>query len=359
MGWSRTRASLGGVALALGAVMAAITLIDVVEQMRSVGSRVELPLPQAIELTVLKFPILIEQTLPFVILAGVMIAMLQLNRRSELIAMRAAGVSAWRFLTPAMGCAVGIGVLVVTLLNPIGATLYERFETQRDALLSQRLGPPPERKVWLRQGDGQSQVVIQADAIDAQSGLLSGANFFFFELQDDALRFTHRMRAERAELKSGFWQLHDVVEGAPGQPPQSTPQLAIPTTLDASDLLERLVSPATLSFWALPGFIHEARAAGLSPLRFEIRWNSLLAYPLLLAAMAALGGVFSLRLQRLGAIAQWGAIGVAMGLGLFFFAQFSQALAITQAVPPLIASFSAPLAGLCSALGIVCFLEDG
>lgn len=352
-------AALGGVATAMSAVLAAILLIDLVEQMRSVGARVELSMGQAASLTLMKAPILIEQTLPFVVLIGVMIGMIQLNRRSELIAMRAAGVSAWRFTTPAILSAFVIGAAAITVLNPIGSKLYAEFEVRRDALLSQRLGPPQERGIWLRQGDEFGQVVIQADALDPQTAVLTDATFFFFALQDDVLRFERRMRVETAELRSGFWQLNGVVEGAPGEAPQRRETLAIPTNLDASDLLERFVSPATLSFWTLPSFIAEARAAGLSPLRFEIKWSSLIAYPFLLAAMAALGGVFSLRMQRLGNIAAWGALGVGLGLGLFFFSQLSQALAITEAVPPLVAAFAAPLAGLFCALGIMCFLEDG
>ncbi len=353
------RAAIFGIATALGAVLAAIMLIDLVEQMRSVGARTDLSLIQAAQLTLMKAPILIEQTLPFVVLAGVMIGMIQLNRRSELIAMRAAGVSAWRFTMPAILFSFLLGAAVITGLNPIGSRLYGQFEGQRDALLAQRLGPQTERGVWLRQGDALGQVVIQAESVDPREGLLRNATFFFFQLQDDTLRFERRMRVDEALLRNGFWQLSGVVEGVPGEEPVRQDTLAIPTSLDGGDLLERFVTPATLSFWSLPTFIAEAKEAGLSPLRFEIKWTSLIAYPLLLAAMAALGAVFSLRMQRMGNIAAWGGLGVSLGLGLFFFAQFSQALAITEAVPPMVAAFSAPLAGLFCALGIVCFLEDG
>lgn len=351
----------GGVGLAMGSVLAAIMLIDLVEQMRSVGARVELTLPQAAMLTLMKAPILIEQTLPFVVLAGMMIGMIQLNRRSELTAMRAAGVSAWRFLWPGVAAAFVLGLAVIGGLNPIGARLYQDFETTRERLLAQRGGPAAGsgEGIWLRQGDETGQMVIQGQSVDPRAGILRDATFFVFELRDDTLRFERRLRAETAELRPGFWQLTGVIEGAPGEAPTRQEKLAIPTTLEADDLLERLVSPATLSFWSLPQFIDEARQRGMSPLRFEIKWTSLLAYPLLLAAMAALGGVFSLRMQRMGSLAQWGGIGVGVGLALFFFAQLSQALAITQAVPALVASFAAPFAGLFCALGIVCFMEDG
>src|ERR1700755_1618966 len=84
-----------GIMLAFVGVLVSILLIDLVEQMRSVGTRVDLSLSQALRLTLLKTPMLIEQTLPFIVLAGAMMAVIGLNRSSELIALRAAGVSAW------------------------------------------------------------------------------------------------------------------------------------------------------------------------------------------------------------------------------------------------------------------------
>ena len=74
------------------------------------------------------------------------------------------------------------------------------------------------------------------------------------------------------------------------------------------------------------------------------QWQSLLAYPLLLAVMAGLGAAFSLQLQRLGNLARWGAAGVGVGLFLFFYSQLAGAFAMTQTVPAIIAAWSAPSA---------------
>ncbi|MBY0563262.1 MAG: LPS export ABC transporter permease LptG [Hyphomonadaceae bacterium] len=349
----------GGVTVALIAVLASILLIDMVEQMRTVGTRAELGMLEALRLTLLKTPTLIEQTLPFVVLAGTMMAIIGLNRSSELVALRAAGVSAWRFLAPAAFVGLMLGVLAVTLLNPIGSILYRAFEAEKENALEGGSLTPGDNGVWIRQGDPDGQVVIHAEGVDPSGTTLQNATFMFFEVQQGVLRFTRRIRAEGAELKPGFWQLSNLVEAAPGEDPQQATYLAIPTTLDATELINRFVNPATLSFWDLPGFIHEAKSAGFSPTRYELKWHSLLAYPLLLAVMAGLGAAFSLQLQRLGNLARWGAAGVGVGLFLFFYAQLAAAFAITQTVPPMVAAWSPPLAGLFIALSIVAFLEDG
>jgi lipopolysaccharide export system permease protein len=347
-----------GIAIALIGVLASILLVDLVEQMRTVATRTEITVLEALRLTLLKTPMLVEQTLPFIVLAGTMMAIIGLNRSSELVAMRAAGVSAWRFLTPAALAGIVLGLITVTALNPLGAHLYRQFEAEKEDVLAR--GPEEGGAgVWIRQGDPQGQVVIHAEGVDSSGARLQGATFMFFEVDQDVLRFVRRIRAEQAELRPGFWQLTNLVEATPGGRPVRHTHLAIPTTLDSTELINRFVNPATLSFWSLPSFIGEARAAGFAPTRYELKWQSLLAYPLLLAAMAGLGAAFSLQLQRLGHLAQWGAAGVGVGLFLFFYSQLAGAFAMTQTVPAAVAAWSAPMAGTFIALAMVAFLEDG
>ncbi len=347
-----------GIGVALIAVLASILTIDLVEQMRTVGTRAEISLLEALRLTLLKTPMLVEQTLPFVVLAGVMMAIIGLNRSSELVAMRAAGVSAWRFLTPSAFAGIILGIVTITMLNPLGARLFQVFESEKEGVLS----PAESRReagIWIRQGNEDGQIVIHADGVDNTGATLRGATFMFFEQQQNALRFVRRTRAETAELRPGFWQLSNVVEATPGGRPVRHTHLAIPTSLSETEMIDRFVTPASLSFWQLPPFIQEAREAGFAPTRYELKWQSLLAYPLLLAAMAGLGAAFSLQLQRLGNLARWGAAGVGVGLFLFFYSQLAGAFAMTQAVPPAVAAWSAPLAGVFIALSIVSFMEDG
>lgn len=353
--------TLGGVIVALIGVLVSILLIDLVEQMRSVGTRVDLSLVQALYFTLLKTPMLIEQTLPFVMLAGTMMAMIGLNRTSELISLRAAGVSAWRFLTPAAFVGAVLGVIVITTINPLGAWCYQLFEARKDQALASyaERATPASNGVWIRQGDADGQVVIHADSVDPNGATLRDATFMFFEVRDTTLRFTRRISAKEAVLRPGFWQLTDLTEAAPGGRPMRMPRLAIPTTLEQAELVNRFVTPATLSFWRLPGFIAEAREAGFAPTRYELKWQSLLAYPLLLAAMAGLGAAFSLPLQRLGSLARWGATGVGIGMFLYFYGQIAGAFAISQSVPAAAAAWAPPVAGVFIALALVAFQEDG
>ena len=355
--------TLSGIAIMTAAVTGTILLIDLVEQLRSTGVRsASLGLLGALHLTALKTPQLLEQTLPFVVLVGTMLALNQLNRRSELVALRAAGISAWRFLAPVVGVAVALGLATTLALNPLGARLYAGFELERAAYLSdsEARRSSEEAPIWLRQGDDVGQIVISARRVDPSQARLLEAVFFFFEFDAERrLRFVRRVSAHQADLRSGFWQLSGIVDALPGQPPTRSEHLAISTRLEPTALLDRYVSPQSLSFYRLPGVIAEAEAAGLTPTRYELRWQSLLATPLLFAAMAALGAVFSLRLSRLGGGAVWAMTGLGAGFLLFFVGQLSNAFATSQVIPPLIAVWAPPLSGLLAAMAILGYLEDG
>ena len=64
------RKYLAGLGLTLGVIVVAILLVDMVEQMRTVGTRTELSLFDAFRLTVNKVPNLIQETLPFAALVS-------------------------------------------------------------------------------------------------------------------------------------------------------------------------------------------------------------------------------------------------------------------------------------------------
>ena len=64
------RECLSGLALVLGILLIAILMIDVVEQLRTVGGDVSLSLFGALRLSLLKLPQIMEQTLPFALLVA-------------------------------------------------------------------------------------------------------------------------------------------------------------------------------------------------------------------------------------------------------------------------------------------------
>ena len=361
------RESLSGFFLVLGIFMLAILLVDVVEQMRTVGTRAEISLGSAVRLTLMKMPMLIEQTLPFAVLVASMIAFSRLNRRAELPIIRASGISAWRFLTPIILMAVCLGLFATMVLNPIGAHLSAQFEAERARLLDDSSGITVSASgIWLRQGDEGSQIVINAAGVEDDGVILTNVNLIEEErlyaegVATELFGFKRRIDADRARLLDGFWQLEGVREYLPGgQPVIERNFLSIPTNLDPDKLLDKFASPNTIGFWQLPEFIRQTTAAGLDAQRYAMRWWALTALPALFAAMALIGALACLRLSRLGGTPQLIATGAGLAAGLFFLTQFSSSLGSTGAAPAIIAAWAPSLFALFAALAVIAYREDG
>lgn len=340
--------ALGGIAIAAIVTLSAIMLVDVVEQIRLVGTRSELSLGSAVRLTALRAPFLFEQTLPFVVLAGVLFAMVVLTRRNEITVMRAGGVSPWGLAAPAVALAMLIGISSTALLGPFGVKLQQRYEAERNALINP--GSQPGANVWLSQGDANSQIVLRAESADPQRSVLNTVTVFMFYVDSEhRRRFLRRLDAREAHLVPGAWELRDVKEASPFEPPAHQDQVRIPTTLGQDVFSRAALSPEFTSVYALPKAIENAKLAGLKPRRYEVRLHSLLATPLLLAAMALIAVVFSSRLHRLGGVAAWVVVGICTGFATYFLGQVSEALASIGAAPPMAAGWGPPLAALFAA----------
>ena len=353
--------TLGGVGAALAVISAVIILVQFVDLSRQVGVRADVGAAQVFGLTLLRAPSVIQILLPFVFLFGGISAYVGLNRRSELVAMRAAGISAWRFILPSALAALVAGALTVAVLNPLAASLNARFENDRARLMENYLGDTP-KDVWLRQGDDKNQIVIHARSRDTVDGTvrLRGVSLFVYQKNNaGAPEFKRRLEAAEARLMPGFWQLKDVREATAGESSVRSDSLSIRSTLDAEAAMERFASPDAIAFWRLPAAIRLTEQAGFSASGYRLRFEQLLATPLLFAAMSILAAAFSLRLARLGGLAGLAGAGVALGFVVFFFNQFAGALAKGDILPLFAAAWAPPVVALLSGLTLLCYTEDG
>jgi lipopolysaccharide export system permease protein len=338
-----------------------IVLIQFVDLSRQVGVRTEVGPAELFELTLLRAPSLIQILLPFVFLFGVIAAYVGLNRRSELVAMRAAGVSAWRFILPAGAAAFVAGVLAVVALNPLAAAMNARFELERARMMENYLPGAP-KDIWLRQGDETNQIVIHASGRETVGGAvrLKGVSLFIYQKNAHGQPvFKRRIEAAEARLMPGFWELRDVREATAGENSVHSESVSIRSSMDAEAAMERFTSPDAIAFWRLPSAIRLTEQAGFSASGYRLRLHQLLATPILYAAMTVLAAAFSLRLARLGGLAGLAGAGVALGFVVFFFNQFAGALAKGDIIPLFAAAWAPPVVALLSGLTLLCYTEDG
>src|ERR1700689_4377129 len=107
-------------------VVALAAMIDYVELMRRGADWPNATALLLAKISMYRVPQLTERIMPFSVLVGAMSCYLGLSRRLELVVARAAGVSAWQFVAPALIAAMLFGVVATTVYNPISAMLEER-----------------------------------------------------------------------------------------------------------------------------------------------------------------------------------------------------------------------------------------
>src|SRR3974377_1167309 len=110
-------------------------LLDYVELIRRSATKMQATLWVLLEMAALKLPHTAQEVLPFAILFGTMLAFWRLPRTHELGVARAAGVSVWQFLTPAVLVALLVGVIFVTVFNPIASLMEAAYEKLESTML--------------------------------------------------------------------------------------------------------------------------------------------------------------------------------------------------------------------------------
>ena len=354
----KTVASLLAALAVLGSMVMLIAFVDIT---RNIGTRADVDFIQLLFLTILQAPATILLLAPFLFLFGTLGAFVGLNRRSELIAMRAAGVSAWRFILPAAVFAFVVGVITVTVLNPLTSAMSAQYEASRDAVMENYLKAAP-KGLWLRQGDDRQQIVIRARARDQIDGTvrLRGVSLFIYQVdKSGVLVFSRRVEANEARLEPGFWRLTGVREALPGAGAIRSDSQSIPSNLDDRTASERFNNPQAVAVWRLPETIKRTEAAGFSAVPFQLRLQQILATPVLFAAMSVLAAAFSLRLMRLGGLAGLAGAGVALGFAFFFFNELCGALGKAGILSPVVAAWTPPVVALLAGLTLLCYTEDG
>jgi lipopolysaccharide export system permease protein len=349
---------LKSVGVALAVIAALVMLIDFVEVSRAVNDDGDASVLRVFSLVLVKSPSVIVQLLPFVFLFGTLGAFVSLNRRSELIAMRAAGISAWRFVLPAAGMAVFIGVLSVTVFGPLAAAGDALWQQERHRGSSSKDEAQP--AVWLREGDEARQMIIRGGRQDPTTGRLLDATFFIYATKPDGQHaFSERIYAETATLSAGRWRLTNAVGAQTGQRAIRYATLDLPSSLADKEAFQRFARPQSTSFWALPGQIRRIESAGFASTAYQLRLHQILSTPLIYGAMSILAAAFSLRLMRFGDLAKMAVSAVVLGFAFFFVNQFSSAMGSAEVMPPFLAAWLPPILTGLAAFTLLFYTEDG
>jgi lipopolysaccharide export system permease protein len=353
---SRSLIALGGL---FGILACLVLLIDLIENLRFAGKAAEGGFGLALSLTLLRAPSLTQTLTPFVFLFGSIWMFHQLNKRSEISVMRSAGLSVWRLIGPAALIAAITGLVVITIIDPMSASLRAQAELlkSREQGLDRNLVQVFGDGIWLRQHDNSVKLIINAENFDDQRAALENITIWRF---DNTHQFEERIDAKEAFLSGRTLELHDARLRSPAsQQERYTPIYAVETSLSAGNLRERVAPPETMSLWRLPEFILLADAAGLPTVRYNIRFHDLCSTPLKLLAMVLIAAAFSMRPSRAGGGFQLAVFSIIAGFLLYILAEISTALGESGLAPVALAAWTPALVASLVAVTTLLHLEDG
>ena len=337
------------------ALFVIIYIADFVEMMRRGSDAPGVSSAFLAFLTLLRVPSIAEQILPFAVLGGTMIAFVALSRRLELVIIRSAGVSVWQFLTPPALIVFAIGVLSVILYNPLAADLKQRADRIETRIFG-KTAQDADTSLWIRQRSIDGQSIIRAERSSDGGRTLGGVSAFVYEPDG---RFMERVEAAHATLLPGFWTMTDARITAPGAEPPTVGTYLLATNLTAEQVTQSFVAPSAVPFWDLADVSARTEAAGLDASGYRLRFQSLLARPLLLVAMVFIAASFSLRFFRFGGVSRMVSGGVASGFVLYVATKLATDLGGAGVLSAPVAAWLPAVVGSMLGILVLLYQEDG
>jgi lipopolysaccharide export system permease protein len=339
-------------------VIALAAMIDYVELMRRGADWPNATAWLLAKISMYRVPQLTERILPFTLLVGAMSCYLTLSRRHELVVARAAGVSAWQFVAPAVIAAFILGTVATTFYNPISAMLHERSKRLEADMQGATLSALHRSTsgFWVRQKSSDGAAIINAIGSREQGAQLGGVSIYTF---DNNGHFEERIEAKSAALQEGYWLIEDARIYVPGKAPDLEQSYRLPTNLTLEQVRESFATPETVPFWQLPTYIELADRAGLLAAGYRLQYQQLLARPFLLAAMVLLAASVSMRFFRFGGVQKMILSGISAGFLLFVLSKITEDMSKSELLSPVAAAWIPVVIGSLTGFVALLYQEDG
>ena len=285
----------------------------------------------------LRVPQIIARFLPFSVLLGTLITLATLNQNSEVISMKAAGLSAHQVLAPLIVASLGVAA--------VSFTFNERVVARASATLDQwqrvDYGPLPKKRaaqtdVWVR----ERNLLIHAGEVHGHGPTTLLTNVTVYDRASGALdQILSAPEARHAQ--GGGWTLSagkrfDVKRGVE----VANGPVTIGRAVRPDQFTLAQVDGDGLSFFELRAAIDDLKRAGRQTAGLEAIWLHKVSGPLSAVLMPLLAAVAAFGLARSGRLFLRAVIGMALGFAYFVADNFALAMGDLSAYPPLLAAWA-------------------
>jgi lipopolysaccharide export system permease protein len=322
---------LGSTLLTLAVLVALFSFVLFVDALGDVG-KADYQLGDAIRYVLLSLPHQTYTVLPMAALLGTTLGLSALAADSELVAMRAAGVSVMQIVWVAIK--VGIVLAVIMVLNGeyVVPASQRVAEEGRNTALRIRAKQQGEHGFWLRDGTAFLNVgEVLPDMTMRQ------INVYMF---DEGRELRQHLRAEQAALqKGGRLMLSSVSESRLVDRrvvSRKLKELEWPTSLKPDLLDVFTVRPESLSLIQLYQYVNHLKRNYQNAGRYDLAFWQKLTSPFSTVVMMVLAIPFVFGLQRSGGIGARLFIGVVLGLVFFVVSQGFGQYGLLHGIPAMV-----------------------
>ncbi len=283
----------------------------------------------------LRVPQIVAQFLPFSVLLGTLITFVQLNQNSEIVAMKAAGLSAHQILAPMIVASLMIAAVSFLFNNEVAAPSTRQLTLWQEADFGAL--PPDENvahDVWTRAGGN----LYRADRVIGQGAATRLEGITIYLREDGAI--TRKIFADSATYGPDGWRLRNAVEfDLATASERRVSSLIIGRELTPDRFQIERIDPNALGLWDLGEKIDKLRLEGRQTAELEANWWHKISGPLSSVLMPLLGAVAAFGLARSGQLFVRAVIGMALGFTYFVADNFALAMGGLGAYPPLVAAW--------------------
>ena len=286
----------------------------------------------------LRIPILVSRFLPFSVLLGTLIAFVGLNQNSEVVAMKAAGLSAHQILAPLIVASIAISLALFAFNEGVVVNSARHVDAWSDN--DYKPIPPASgilSNVWLLAGDD----LVRAGIVSGRGPRMTLHRVSLYDRTGGVLQRIINAESATPEPNDGDWMLQNVqIYDASMNVMRNVAEFKALAGVTPDQFTIAKVDPMELDYWTLKERVAELEAAGRPADEARAGLAHKLSQPLSILLMPLLAAVAAFGLARSGQVLVRAALGMALGFAYFVADNFSLAMGNAGAYPPAIAAWA-------------------
>lgn len=304
----------------------------------------------------LRTPQMISQFIPFSALLATLLALAALSQNSEIVVMKAAGLSAQRILLPLAAVSLAIAVFHFAFNEAYVATSTARLQYWQANDYAVDLGPPPEYSSQKRLVDGNMLVMTEAVTRSSNAIIVDRVSIYRRDEEGNLIGLT---RANFAAYFNGNWTLFGVRHFDPLDHSLTTAESEPwETNIPPRRFLEAAVKPDQVSFLTLWRAIVRLRDEGASVDALMASFFHKFTGPASTLLMPLLGAVAGFGVHRAGSLLARVVMGMFLGFAFFVADNFMLAMGQFGVAPPLLAAGAPVLLFFSLGFAVLLYTEE-